>query len=283
MIHKQKIVAVVVFFNPKQDYLENINYLSKYLDLIIIIDNSESENLFTKFVWQDKVKYIFNGKNFGIAAALNKGAEIAMAFEADYLLMLDQDTIINSTFLEVYGNFLDENIDNKIGELTPTIIYDSDFQENIESSPKEIEVAITSGTLLNLQVFKTIGQFKTNLFIDYVDFEYCLRLRKNGYKVIQIPSAQINQRLGDLESKKILFKTVYVSHHSPIRYYYRTRNRFYVAKKYFFTFPIFVIKDFAVFINEIFKIFMFEKEKWLKIKMIVFGLKDFLRNRFGKY
>lgn len=283
MIHKQKIAAVIVFFNPQKEFLTNITLLSNHLDLVIIIDNSESENLFTTFVWQDKVKYIFNGKNFGIAAALNKGAEIAMAFEADYLLMLDQDTIFNSTFLEVYGHFLDENIDDKIGALTPTIIYDSGFQKNIESSPKEIEVAITSGTLLNLQVFKTIGQFKTDLFIDYVDFEYCLRLRKNKFKIIHLPTATIKHKLGNLESKKVLFTKFYVTHHAPIRYYYRTRNRFYVAKKYFFTFPIFIIKDFGVFINEIFKIFMFEKEKWLKIKMIVFGLKDFIRNRYGKY
>jgi len=45
---------------------------------------------------------------------------------------------------------------------------------------------MTSGNLLNLHAVKQIGGFSEDLFIDRVDQEYCLRLRMNNFRVIQV-------------------------------------------------------------------------------------------------
>jgi|WetSurMetagenome_2_1015567.scaffolds.fasta_scaffold38630_3 rhamnosyltransferase len=280
-----KIYVLVVLYNPTQKIIKNLEYFTENVDHFIIIDNSDYQDYTTMkiFIENNRINYIFNGENLGIAAALNKGAEIGIDNGADYLLLLDQDTKCDITLLDIYYRFLENNNNDTLGALIPTIIYDSNFQKDLMFSPKEVEYAITSGTLLNLQAFKNVGQFNSNLFIDYVDFEYCLRLRKNGFKLFLVPGAKIYHQLGDLKSKKIFFKQIYITNHSPIRYYYRTRNRFYVAKEYFFSFPLFVLKDILVFLNEFIKIILFESEKTLKIKMIIWGLRDFLINRYGKY
>ena len=218
MRNELKIAAVIVLYNPQNEFLKKITFLSNQLDLVVVIDNSEKKNPGIKStMYGNNIRYVDNGKNIGIAAALNQGAEIAKETEVDFLLLLDQDTDIDSFCLEAYNRFLVETSSDKIGALTPTIKYSSDFREDMTLIPKEIKYAITSGTLLNLRAFNEVGQFEDKLFIDYVDFEYCLRLRKKDYKLIHIPAAKINQHLGDLESKKILFKKIYVTHHSPVR------------------------------------------------------------------
>ena len=45
---------------------------------------------------------------------------------------------------------------------------------------------MTSGSFLNLKVYKEAGPFVDKLFIDYVDFEYCLRLKKKGFKIYKL-------------------------------------------------------------------------------------------------
>ena len=136
---------------------------------------------------------------------------------------------------------------------------------------------------MNLSAYKKVGPFNEDLFIDYVDFEYCLRLRKKGFKVLQLGVAKIYHQLGQLEKRNFIFKTIYVTHHSSIRYYYRTRNRLFVTKKFILSFPLFVLKDFFIFINELVKIVLFEKNKMSKLKILTYGVSDFLLGRYGKF
>jgi len=196
---------------------------------------------------------------------------------------MDQDTSVELRLIEKYENFLLSNNISDIGILAPVPVYDPGFNNEQGMNVEEKDVVITSGSLLNLKAFQKVGFFKDYLFIDYVDFEYCLRLRKNKYKIIQLCSAKVYHKLGNLEKHKILFKNIYVTHHSPLRYYYRTRNRFYVGSRYLTMNPIFVIKDVLVFINELVKVIFYEREKSLKLKMIFHGMMDFVRNKYGQF
>ena len=163
------------------------------------------------------------------------------------------------------------------------ISYLPSFRKKSFNGFSEMKIAITSGSLMNLKVFYKIGPFIEDLFIDYVDFEYCLRLKKNKYQILQVKSAQIYHQLGELKLHKFFFKKIYVTNHSPTRYYYRTRNRLYVVRKYLNVFPSFVIRDFLIFFNELIKIIFYEKNKIKKMKMILFGIRDFMKNNYGKY
>jgi rhamnosyltransferase len=72
-----------------------------------------------------------------------------------------------------------------------------------------------------------IGEMSEELFIDYVDFEWCWRARACGIATMCFPDIVINHCLGD-SSKRIAGKKVTVR--SDFRYYHMLRNGFYLAR-----------------------------------------------------
>ncbi len=121
------------------------------------------------------------------------------------------------------------------------------------------------------------------LFIDYVDFEYCMRLKKNGYNIYQCNDAVIYHSVGNLVNWKIFGLNFYSTNHSPLRLYYRTRNRFYLRKLYLNDYKAFFKKDFKQVLKETLKIILVEHKKIEKLKMIIKGYWDFHKGVFGKY
>jgi len=61
----------------------------------------------------------------------------------------------------------------------------------------EKDVVQMSGSLLSLMAFKEIGPFREEFFIDSIDADYCLRLRKKGYKIIVACQAQMKHSVGE--------------------------------------------------------------------------------------
>jgi len=103
-------------------------------------------------------------------------------------------------------------------------------------STKEIDELITSGSLLNLSLFKKLGGFDEELFIDLVDNEYCLRARLQDFSIIQFSNIYLAHRLGtevvnsSIKSLFLIRKKKEV--HSPLRCYYMYRNMLYIENKY---------------------------------------------------
>src|SRR5690606_22933163 len=98
---------------------------------------------------------------------------------------------------------------------------------------------ITSGTLLNLKSFVHVGKFDERLFIDGVDDEYCFRLQKSGYKVIQFENILLNHRLGkEVQVRNFgVGRKVTRNVFSAIRLYYMVRNYHLILKEYGKQFP----------------------------------------------
>jgi rhamnosyltransferase len=280
---ENRIAGAVVLYNPEYNCINNINSYLSQVSLLCVIDNSEKQNieLVNELISNPKVKYVENKSNFGVAQALNQAARTAINNNYDFLLTMDQDSIADDQLVENYVSFLSNNRFN-VGILAPAPVYIKGIEKKDSVNSKEVNVAITSGSLLNLIAFEKVGEFNKGLFIDYVDFEYCLRLKESGFKILQLNDAIIFHSLGNIERRRFLFKQVFITHHSPERIYYRTRNRLYVAWKYINVFPLFVGKDFLLFFNEILKIIFFEKGKILKIKMIMLGIRDWIKNKYGK-
>jgi rhamnosyltransferase len=156
------------------------------------------------------------------------------------------------------------------------------YEVNYENNVQEVITAITSGNIVKTEIFEKVGLFDENLFIDYVNHEFCLRIRKHGYKIFSIQSVYLLHRLGDQKHGNFLGKNVTYTNHSSIRRYYITRNRIYVWTKYLSVEPKWVIKDFIGSIKEVIKIILYETDKVLKIKMIVKGILDAITHNYGK-
>ena len=279
-----KIAAVTVLYNPNEEVITNILSYSNQIDKLYIVDNSEKENkknIISRLISNPQVTLIENSENIGIAAALNKGANNAISDGYDFLLTLDQDSRISEEY--VCKMLKELGGDDNIGILSPFVIHNANRKKPPNFELKKVTVAITSGCIISLFVFKKIGGFLEKLFIDYVDHEYCLRTISCGYKVLQLNSVYLYHNLGEVQKKNFILRKVFPTNHSPLRWYYRTRNRFYVYKNYKERFPEYVRHDQEQFLKELLKILLYEKQKWEKVKMIFEGYRDYKKNRFGKF
>ncbi|MCA9767115.1 MAG: glycosyltransferase, partial [Carnobacterium sp.] len=205
---------------------ENIN-----IDRIILIDNSIKKNHSIYFTEKNKVEYYKLKYNEGIGKAQNIGIDKLLKEDiVKGIFFFDQDSILEETFiskmLETYL-FVKERYNN-IGIIAPTIIEKSSSEKfEIENYTicKEI---ISSGSLLNVEMIKAIGGMEEQLFIDYVDFEYCWRAIKKNYKIIRANTVTLEHKVGE-KVLKIFKYNIYVP--APFRYYYIYRNGSILAKR----------------------------------------------------
>ena len=273
-----KISSVTILYNNNSDVIKhNIITYSTYLSRLYLIDNSTKDNSIMLNI-DKKIKYISNKKNLGIAKALNIACENAISDGFKYLLTMDQDSSFSENNLENYLNCVNENLNDNIAVYS---LNSKNRVKNIKTISKKEEVltAITSGSIINLNIYKKLNGFSNKLFIDEVDNDYCLKANKLGYKVIRFPNIYLEHNLG--EPEKIFWK---ISHktHNPLRYYYMTRNNLYIWKKYYKTFPIYISKVILLFIRKILVILLIEKQKKEKFYYFKRGIKDFINNKYGE-
>ena len=276
-----KIAGVVILYNPKKEYIDNIlSYISQ-VERVYVVDNSENDNPIIKDLeLYNNIQKINNEGNIGMAAALNLAATKAIDEGFDLLLTMDQDSSISSNYInDMLGEF---EKDDNIGLLSPFILHTENPKEPIISDIINITIAITSGSIIKLTAHKKIGGFLNKLFIDYVDHEYCLRMKSFGFKILRLNSVCIYHTLGNAKARKFFFTKVFPTNHSALRWYYRTRNRFYVCKVYKEGFPEYVKTDRLEMVKEFLKIVLYEKNKLEKFTMIFRGYIDFKKNKFGK-
>lgn len=280
----RRVCGGVVLYNPERYVVNNIDTYVNQINKLFVIDNSEYDfqNSFDIVIKRNEnVYYIDNQKNIGIAAALNLVAKKAIEEGFEFFLTLDQDSKVSDNFVDAMLAELDK--DKSIGILSPYIVHTKNPTITASVDCIELNIAITSGSIIRLSAFKETGEFLEKLFIDYVDHEYCLRMKSKGYSVKQLNSVSLYHNLGEIKPKYFLFKKIFPTNHSPLRIYYRTRNRLYVYKKYKTMFPDYVREDKKFFIKEIIKIVLYEYEKLKKMYMIILGYLDFKSNIFGKF
>lgn len=274
------IAAVVVLYNPENETIENIDSYINQVDKVYAVDNSEHKNESLIKILRDnkKIEYIDNGGNKGIAHALNVGAEMALKEKYEYLMTMDQDSRASNGMIEKMLECDEKKNQAKIGILSP--FHASKFHAaSDEEKCIEKKMVMTSGNLLSLKAFVAVGPFKEELFLDYVDNEYCLRLHKNGYKVIQASEAILHHNLGEL-SKHVLFgKNIFCYNYPPIRYYYRTRNVLATNRQY----DYFDYLYFRELVKDLIKIVLYEENKMKKFQHIYFGIVDAIKGKMGKY
>ncbi len=283
-IEMSKVAAVVILYNPVPDVLEKLDTYREQVKKTYLVDNSEapSQILFREKIKQiANVEYICNNSNLGIAGALNIGAKRALSEGFEYILTMDQDGKASPGMVQKLLKIM--RASDNIGITAPEHLDIDLHNKPTDIKTYEIIYTMTNGNLLSLQAYKNIGGFLDELFIDHVDHEFCLRLNKNGYKVIKTNETFVYHKLGKAVKKKIFNINFYPTFHPPIRLYYRTRNRFYIDNLYRKTFPGYVREDRRNMIREFLDIIICEKNLWKKFKMILLGYIHFKKKIFGKF
>ena len=290
-----KLAACVVLYNPDDTIFENILTYGNYVDKLIVIDNSLKKNNFLidklNEIFESKLIYINNNDNLGIATALNQACDKAIELQFKWILTMDQD----SSFINFdhYKKCLEkvQNVNNValLAANTDKEGYSNFDKNDCSCNYREDKFSvITSANIVNLEYFEEIGRFNDKLFIDMVDYDYCLRINIKKFKILYFPDVFVEHKLGEVHLRTNIFtrKKKYKTEHNAQRAYYIARNSLYLSKNYGKYFP----KEFGmlhilniVFIHDVTKILLYEIDKWNKLKAKFIGLYHFLINRYGKY
>lgn len=237
MIQK-KIAVIVVLYNPSQENLDNLSFFTELGFKVFIVDNSKSNR---EYLFKDTEKYCYkaNCENLGIAKALNIAINQAYSEKFEWILTMDQDSTWSSGDLLI--NYLNDCLSLHIKntknvsfgpKLDLPIPYFVEIKKRFFKQKEDdycnTDRIICSGNLLHIEVWKQLGGFKEELFIDEVDYEFCFRLRKLGFMIIKNNKYIMGHTLGDNHKKTLGIK----DSHNSFRLYYMVRNQLYIIKNY---------------------------------------------------
>lgn len=292
-LNKDKIknkFAGIVTYNPDiKRLVENITSISNQVDVLYIVDNCSRniDEIKSNLCNYSNISLYENKENKGIAQALNVILSNAENDGAKWVLLLDQDSVVPDNIINSYSNYI--NILN--AALLCPVIYDNNKAKKVEPyiGTREIGICLTSGSYVNVRIWKEIGKFREELFIDSVDNEYCLRVFFKGYKTYEVGNVILNHELG--HSVKKVFKSV--TNHNSFRRYYIARNsmavalhykklakkRNYTRKEYkkirnFLEWDISPARILLRQFQFALLVLLYEKDKYNKIKSIIKGVYD---------
>lgn len=227
-----KIGVGIVTYNPNIERLRmNIESIYKQCKNFIIVDNgSNNIDEITKLIKSYNITLIKNIENLGIAAALNQIMSMLQSRRIEWVLTLDQDSVAEKDMLKKYISFAGEA---NVGIVCP-IIKDRNigFETLVNETASVLDKCITSGALTNISVWEKVGKYDEQMFIDWVDFDFCIRVRKFGYNIIRVNNAILIHEIGKITYSSFFGFKIEVQNHSAFRKFYMAQNIIYISRKY---------------------------------------------------
>jgi rhamnosyltransferase len=203
-----KILIVLVIY--KSDYNETdayqslirnlTHYPAKYRIGLFIYDNSPLINTKSFQIHGVNQVYQHDSSNPGVSKAYNQGYEYAKHNGYNWLILMDQDTVLNNDGLDNYIHsikaFPDILIHAPILKSGDLIISPSKYQFRRGFILKDIKPGVhslgkkaplNSGMCLNIKVFNEIGLYNEKIRLDFSDFDFIRRISKKIKQFVLMP------------------------------------------------------------------------------------------------
>ena len=195
------LAIIIVNFNNKKLLKECLGSIYKGTHKIsfeiIVSDNGSTDGsqelLKNNF---PEVKLIDNQENLGFAKANNLGLKIA---EGRYSILLNNDTIIKESPLDHLVEFMDNTPEAgacgpKLLNTNGTIqhqggLFGKKFWQS--TTPTIVDFVIGAALLVRKEVIDQVGLMDENLFFYNDDLDWCMSIRKVGWKIYFVPAAEI--------------------------------------------------------------------------------------------
>ena len=223
---------------------------------VIVVDNASTDESLSQlescFQNEPRLEILRNQQNLGFAVACNMGTRLA---EGAYLLYLNPDCLIDENTLPRLLASLRENPDagmvgglllnpdgteqiggrRAIPTLWRTLVRAfnlvglekryprlfSDFNLHRQPLPdKPIEVEAISGAcmLVRRDALDDVGGFDEGYFLHCEDLDWCMRCRKNGWKILFVADARVVHYQGVCSRSRPLFPEWH-KHKGMMRFY----------------------------------------------------------------
>ena len=287
----ENVIAIIVVYMPDDEFFQLLSSMENQFRKIIVCNNGLNSNLTAKDIenFSEDIEVVEMYGNKGIAYALNRGIERVVEYKAEYVAFFDQDSALPPQYtknmiesfekLKKAGKpigilsplFYDEKADSVNGLLKVNRYWYERKTANFDVI-EEVVSSITSGSIMPMWLFERIGRFIDDLFIDYVDNEFCMRAYVEGYRTYVNTTIIINHSLGDRSVIPIGKLRIKPTNHKPFRKFYITRNRIYCLKRYGLSIPGIIPFELIAFAMDTVRTLVFEKQKLEKAKNIFQGI-----------
>lgn len=282
-----QVCAVVITYNPSPDVLQNVQSLGGQVGHVVVVDNTPASRdpaVLHQVEQLGACTVLRNGSNLGIATALNLGIRHAIALGFPWIITFDQDSRVPEGYMQaMFADYEQAAGHCRVGILSPRY---RDARLGVflftpRAANGDVFACMTSGSMFQAATFQQLGPMEDDFFIDYVDLEYCMRLRAAGFQVVQCPNAVLAHSLGRITQHRLLGKPYTTTNHSAKRRYYITRNRLVLIRRYFSIDREWALGDLKGFVADAIKILLAEQDKLSKARYICLGIYDALRFRMG--
>lgn len=277
------VCAVIITYHPDTSLPDR---LCREAGCIIIVDN-HSDASALPLLRAAAGELLSNEQNLGLATALNQGVQQAKALGYQFVILFDQDSEpmpgLVQTLLQVYEAASKQF---KVAIVGPNFINRGSGKSFSEAPSAQADWHVTggvqtSGSLIPIAVFDALGAFRDDFFIDGIDMEYALRARRHGYAIIQAHAVLMQHSAGQPQASRFLNRTVWTTHHSPLRCYTIVRNSIFMWGEYAGQYPRWAMQHLSQQLRWAIKLMLYEPDRWAKFKAMLRGLRDGVLGRGG--
>jgi GT2 family glycosyltransferase len=300
---KRSLASLTVAYNGVgvlARHLDALNRQTCKLDEVIVVNNASTDGtlnlLATEYPGVTVLDLPVNGGvGGGYAAGL---AYAALTKKYDWVWLFDQDSVPSVDGLErLLGGLehLGSSAENT-AILAPVCMHSGTklpcpgFSWNggrmvpvFGDSRKPIilvDMVVSSGSLVRRRAIEAVGLPRSDFFMDFVDYEHCLRLRRHGFEIAVVRDSHLDHVLGSPSKFKILGRTTFWTDHAPWRVYYRFRNEVFIVWQYY---PKWINKGFTLcrLVRYAVALLLFGKQKVECLGMMYRGFLDGRVGRLG--
>jgi hypothetical protein len=236
-------------FNDTTECLESLRQVTYPNCEVIVVDNgSEGDDAgLIRERFGDHVKVIENDKNYGFAEGCNIGMKDALARGTDYIVLLNNDTLVAPDFLEELVSIAES--DGEVGiaggkiycyEFPGAIWFAGGFinywtgktpiRGRAEKDRGQFEEILAVDWICGCFMFisskalQTVGTLDNRFFFGWEDVDLCVRAARRGFKILFVPQSKIwHKGFSPGKEKK----------HAGLPMYYAIRGHFIFMEKHF--------------------------------------------------
>lgn len=275
-----KITAIATAYHPDQRLLAVVEAARASCVEVLVVDNTPGGADLLRGELPEGVRVLRPAGNLGLAGALNLGVR-EMAPGSDAVLLLDQDSVLSG---ELVGLLAAHLADPTIGAAAPAP-WDAARESFID--PRTVlrpEVAdrdavITSGMVVRRSLLEEVGGFREDFFVDCVDQDFCLKLRRTGMRIVQDKRVKLPHSLGEVREHRFLIGHVRVTHHPKWRLYWVIRNGVLLVKENLRRSPVWCLTSVLIMVRWALLTALYEKPRGARLRAMWHGLRDGLKGR----
>ena len=295
-----KVSVIIVNWNNFKDTagcLESLRKVNYPNFEVMVVDNGsagDDTNLLRQG-FGDFIKLIVSDRNLGFAGGCNLGIKDALTRGAEYIALLNNDTVVAPDFLEAMVNVA--RSDRKLGvaggkiycyELPETIWFaggilnyrtgSTPVRGSGETDKGQFEEIVEVDWICGCYMFITrdalqaAGMLDARFFFGWEDVDFCVRAARKGFKILFIPGSKIWHKGFGVEKRERL---------TGMPVYYATRGQFLLMDKHFTRLQfISAASYFAITFPKSIWVYSRILNKWKVTLYFLWGIGGFLRLKF---